>query len=290
MKHSLVRTGARALTTTVVAAALLIPTSVATGSAQPPAVQSAIVVSPPLEFRPSLPSAFETEQAMSASELIERWAPLIDEASKRFKISAAWIKAVMRMESGGRTLLGELQPMTSSAGAMGIMQVMPATYADMREQHGLGADPHDPRDNVLAGTAYLRWLYEKYGYPKMFAAYNAGPKTVEAQMAGTKRLPTETRAYVKGIAKQLGITLPPDEPAAKPEQPAKVVAALTRADGSPIAIDSATVSKIRVPFPNEFMGGVQTVLKMGERQQGVREDLATVLSALKRPGLVQQPS
>jgi membrane-bound lytic murein transglycosylase B len=286
MQHSLVWTSARALTATVVAAVLLTPTSVDVRSAQPSVFQS--VVSPPrqlaIELRASVPSAFENERAMSASELIDRWAPFIDEASKRFKISAAWIKAVMRMESGGRTLLGELQPITSSAGAMGIMQVMPATYRDMREQHGLGADPQDPRDNVLAGTAYLRWLYEKYGYPKMFAAYNAGPKTVEAQMAGSRRLPTETQAYVKGVAKLLGTKLPADEPAARPAKPApdKIVAKLTRPDGSPVTIDAATVDKIRAPFPNEFVSGVQTVVKIGERQQGVREDLATVASVLKR--------
>src|SRR5579864_3650894 len=81
---------------------------------------------------------------------------------------------------------------------------MPATYRDMRQQYGLGADPSDPHDNVLAGTAYLRWLYEKYGFPKMFAAYNAGPGTLEASQAADRNLPDETRAYVSGIANILG--------------------------------------------------------------------------------------
>src|SRR3546814_6466977 len=58
---------------------------------------------------------------------------------------------------------------------MGLMQVMPGTYEDMRRAHDLGADPHDPRDNILAGTAYLRAMYDRYGYPNLFAAYNAGP-------------------------------------------------------------------------------------------------------------------
>src|SRR6185503_6700229 len=116
--------------------------------------------------------ALVKEQAMSLAERIDRWSPYIKEASRRFKISTDWIKAVIRMESGGRTLSDDNQPITSTAGAMGVMQVMPETYQNMRQQYGLGEDPHDPRDNILAGTAYLSWLKEKYGSPKMFAAYN----------------------------------------------------------------------------------------------------------------------
>ena len=142
--------------------------------------------------RSSAQSEFEKEHAMSPAQLIDRWAPLIKEASHRFGISQAWIRAVMRIESGGRTLLDDQRPITSSAGAMGIMQIMPDTYQDMRQQYGLGANPDDPHDNVLAGTAYLRRLYGKYGYPKMFAAYNAGPGALEAQIAGARRLPHET--------------------------------------------------------------------------------------------------
>jgi soluble lytic murein transglycosylase-like protein len=145
-------------------------------------------------------SEFAKEQTMSTAKLIDRWTPFIKEASRRFGVAETWIKAVMRMKSGGRTLLADSQPIKSNAGAMGIMQIMPDTYKDMREQYGLGADPYDPRDNVLAGAAYLRWLHEKYGYPKMFAAYNAGPGTLEAQVAGARELPSETRAYVSGIA------------------------------------------------------------------------------------------
>ena len=51
---------------------------------------------------------------------------------------------------------------------------MPKTYADVQRQYGLGADAYAPRDNILAGTSYLRQMYIRYGYPGMFAAYNAG--------------------------------------------------------------------------------------------------------------------
>ncbi|GLS35130.1 hypothetical protein GCM10010869_07180 [Mesorhizobium tianshanense] len=47
-----------------------------------------------------------------------------------------------------------------------------------REMRGLtvGPDPHDPRDNILAGAAYLRAMQDRYGFPGLFAAYNAGPE------------------------------------------------------------------------------------------------------------------
>lgn len=223
------------------------------------------------------------EQAMSTAELIDRWTPYIKEASHRFKISTDWIKAVIRVESGGRTLSDNSQLITSSAGAMGIMQVMPETYRDMRNQYGLGKNPHDPRDNILAGTAYLSQLKEKYGYPKMFAAYNAGPATLDAQSAGTRKLPKETRDYVKRISTILGI----DHFTASPARPAKVVATLTRPGGSTITIDGGTVDKIRAAFPNEFVPGVKTVVIMGQRMQGVLEDVSTV-AALLRPRVSAQ--
>lgn len=123
---------------------------------------------------PSAPSAFDAESGMSASQLLNRWDTLISEASRRFRIPKAWIMAVMRQESGGRTMLAENKPIVSRAGAVGLMQVMPSTYDQMAEQHRLGDNPFDARDNIMAGAAYLRWLHERYGFPRMFAAYNAG--------------------------------------------------------------------------------------------------------------------
>jgi len=237
------------------------------------------------------PPEFLKEQAMTHAELMARWAPLIKEASKRFKVSEDWIRAVMRMESGGRTFNDDKRPITSVAGAMGVMQVMPTTYEEMRQQYGLGNNPYDPHDNVIAGTAYLHWLEGKYGYPKMFAAYNAGPGTLEALTAGTRTLPAETRAYVKGIGRILGAELvveptPSSRALSAPAEPVSVVAMLTRPDGSQIPIDSAVVDSIRAPLTNEYIAGVQTVLAMGQKRQGVREDLATVAAALHRPGLI----
>ncbi|SRR6266446_6803035 len=230
------------------------------------------------------PSAFDKEQAMSPKELMDRWVPLIKEASHRFKVSEAWIEAVMRMESGGRTLLDDSRPITSNAGAMGIMQIMPNTYQDMRQRYGLGADPYDPRDNVLAGAAYLHWLYEKYGFPKLFAAYNAGPGTLEAQSAGARKLPSETRDYVSDIARLLGTDSNPAQATNAPAPPIDPIATLTRPDGSAASIDGAAVDSIRASLPNEYAPGVQTVVAMGNKRQGVREDLATVASVIRSHG------
>ena len=124
---------------------------------------------------PVQPSAYDEESTMSSSELLGRWDAAITEASQRFHVPKAWIRAVMAHESGGRTMLGEGKPIVSRAGAVGLMQVLPATYDQMAEQHRLGGNPFDARDNIMAGTAYLRWLHQRYGFPKMFAAYNAGP-------------------------------------------------------------------------------------------------------------------
>ncbi len=130
---------------------------------------------------------------------VGRWRPHIEEASSRFGIPVAWIELVMRAESGGRTMLGS-RPIVSSAGAMGLMQLMPRTWADMRSRLGLGSDPHAPRDNILAGTYYLRLMYDRFGYPGLFAAYNAGPARYSAVLAGKGRLPDETRAYLQAVA------------------------------------------------------------------------------------------
>ena len=127
------------------------------------------------------------------------WQPYIAEASARFGVPAAWIERVMRAESAGRTELGG-RPITSRAGAMGLMQLMPATWATMRAQLALGADPHDPRDNILAGTLYLRQMYDRFGYPGLFAAYNAGPGRYADHLATGRPLPAETRAYLVTVA------------------------------------------------------------------------------------------
>jgi hypothetical protein len=170
------------------------------------AVEKAPVVLPVVVpvVAPEPISEFRREAAMTPAMLMRRWDPLIAEAAKQFSIPAEWIRAVMRRESGGRTMLREGRPIRSKAGAVGLMQLMPGTYAEMRAKHDLGADPSNPHDNVMAGAAYLRWLSRRYGFPAMFAAYNAGPGYYEDHLQGARALPAETQAYVEGIAASVG--------------------------------------------------------------------------------------
>jgi hypothetical protein len=85
------------------------------------------------------------------------------------------------------------------------MQLMPGTWARQRARFGLGSDPFDPRDNIMAGTSYLREMYESYGATGMLAAYNAGPGRYEGWRDRGRPLPAETRAYVAKIAPQLQV-------------------------------------------------------------------------------------
>lgn len=123
---------------------------------------------------------------------------LIDEASRRFGIPPAWVRGVMRIESGGRTML-DGRPITSPAGAMGLMQVMPATFAELSGRYGLGSDPYEPRANILAGAAYLREMYDRFGPARFLAAYNAGPGRVDEHLRTGRALPGETQRYVQAL-------------------------------------------------------------------------------------------
>lgn len=136
--------------------------------------------------------------APARADEVERWHPMIEEASTRFGIPTSWIERVMRAESRGHTMLNG-RPIRSRAGAMGLMQLMPSTWTDMRARLVLGNNPDDPRDNILAGTFYLRLMYERFGYPGLFGAYNAGPGVYAAYLAGTRRLPGETGAYFESV-------------------------------------------------------------------------------------------
>jgi hypothetical protein len=121
-----------------------------------------------------------------------------DEASRRFHIPAQWVRAVMRAESYGDACA------VSVKGAIGLMQIMPATYEELRLKHALGPDPFNPGDNILAGAAYLSEMFERYGEDGFLAAYNAGPHRYEDYLQG-RPLPAETIDYVAGIASKLGL-------------------------------------------------------------------------------------
>ena len=130
------------------------------------------------------------------------WGPYIRESSVRFDIPDPWIRSLMHVESGGKEYVnGDL--VTSGVGAMGLMQVMPATYDELRDRYHLGDDPYDPHDNITAGVAYMREMYDLYGSPGFLAAYNAGPARLDDYLSNTRALPDETRHYVAMIGPNL---------------------------------------------------------------------------------------
>ena len=138
-----------------------------------------------------------TAQPQNASAA-DPYARLVHEAAQRFGVPAPWISAVMAMESGGDVLA------LSSQGAMGLMQIMPDTWAGLRARHGFGADPYEPRDNILAGAAYLREMHDRYSSPGFLAAYNAGPARYDEYLETGRALPTETQLYVAMLAPLIG--------------------------------------------------------------------------------------
>jgi len=122
----------------------------------------------------------------------------IAEAAGRFGVPERWIRAIVLVESDGEA------GATSPKGAMGLMQVMPDTYADLRDRFGLGGDPYVARDNILAGSAYMREMYDRYGSPGFIAAYNAGPSRYDEYLASGRELPDETLRYVAAVGAALG--------------------------------------------------------------------------------------
>jgi hypothetical protein len=131
------------------------------------------------------------------------WGPYIAEAASRFVVPPLWIRAVMQQESGGRLMASDGTLTTSDVGAMGLMQVMPNTYDMLRRRYALGGDPYEPHDNILAGAAYIREMYDRFGAPAFLAAYNAGPDRVDAFLAGSDILPDETVNYLAKVAPRL---------------------------------------------------------------------------------------
>lgn len=127
----------------------------------------------------------------------------IVQASKRFSIPALWIRAVITVESNWNARA------VSSAGAIGLMQIMPDTYQELHRQHGLGADPFDPHNNIMAGAAYLKQMHKQFGKQGFLAAYNAGPGRYQKYLNGAP-LPVETVAYVAKLEPSLDVNIQPE--------------------------------------------------------------------------------
>jgi soluble lytic murein transglycosylase-like protein len=133
-------------------------------------------------------------------------APLVEAAAKKQKLETKLIRAVIEKESGFHACA------VSPKGAQGLMQIMPGTAQELGLQ-----DAFDPRQNIDAGSQFLRQLLDKYGdLAKALGAYNAGPAAVD--QAGAIPDISETRDYVDSIMKKLEPTrtVPPSSPTPKP--------------------------------------------------------------------------
>ncbi len=112
---------------------------------------------------------------------------LATRAAERHGLAPALVLSVIEAESG-------FDPRAvSRAGAQGLMQLMPATAADL----GV-TDPFDPAQNIEGGTRYLRWLLDRYDgdLDRTLAAYNWGLGNLERS---PRALPAETRQYVARV-------------------------------------------------------------------------------------------
>ncbi len=188
------------------------------------------------------------------------WGPYIREAAAKFDVPDRWIREVMHQESGGNLYHGG-GLVTSGAGAMGLMQVMPATYDEIRARYPeLGDDPYDPHNNILAGTAYIREMYDIYGSPGFLAAYNAGPGRLDDYLTANRTLPEETRRYVAAIGPRIAGVEPRNPspgqqyamnavPFSIPDGPRYAAASRYVAPAAPIVLQPAAPVQIAAAAP-----------------------------------------
>jgi soluble lytic murein transglycosylase-like protein len=142
----------------------------------------------------SKPAYSKRTYVRSGAKVFRDWSeyePIIKEASEQYNLPVYLIKAVISAESA-------LDPHAiSTAGAEGLMQLMPGTAADMRVR-----DSFDPRENIMGGARYLRMLANMFegDLVLMIAGYNAGHNRV---MQSGNKIPaiSETREYVRRVLK-----------------------------------------------------------------------------------------
>ncbi len=175
------------------------------------------------------------------------WGPYIVEAAAKFDVPERWVREVMHQESGGHLYGRGGSLITSGAGAMGLMQVMPGTYDELRGRYPeLGSDPFDPHNNIMAGTAYIREMYDIYGSPGFLAAYNAGPGRLDDYLTRSRSLPGETRRYVASIGPKIAGAFPntrsPGEQYAMNALPMQIPDGPRSANGWASGVESASYS------------------------------------------------
>jgi len=130
----------------------------------------------------------------AAADTVRQWGVSIESAARENDVAPELLLAVMVQESGGRA------DAVSSAGAQGLMQLMPATASEL----GI-VDPLDPEQNIRGGARYLSRMRERFGNDMglVLAAYNAGPGNVRRAGNAIPAFP-ETQDYVRKVSAMYG--------------------------------------------------------------------------------------
>lgn len=137
-----------------------------------------------------LPASVQPVRSRASGRCLDHAA----EAAARARLPVEIVLRVMRAESGGDAHA------VSPRGAIGCMQIMPATWNDLTRRYRLGRDPFDARMNMNGGALYLAELVAQFGTPGAYSAYNAGPGRYRRYVAGGVPLPAETVAYTARLA------------------------------------------------------------------------------------------
>ncbi|MBV5262906.1 lytic transglycosylase domain-containing protein [Pinisolibacter sp. B13] len=140
------------------------------------------------------------DRSIATSSATDPLAGAIRDAAQRFEIPAVWIRAVIEVASGGDARA------ISPQGAIGLMQIPPETWAELRTRYHLGDDPYAPDDNIVAGAARLRELYDRYGAEGFLAAYIAGPRRYNDHLKTGRPLPPEVQIRVAHLLPLIGTT------------------------------------------------------------------------------------
>lgn len=226
--------------------------------------------SPSLCFAMALLAAMQPPWQSGAAKLppdsrigLPRFSDHVAEAAARTALPESWIWAVMGQES--RRDPNAISP----AGAMGLMQIMPATWRVLRARYGLGSDPFDPHDNVMAGAAYLREMLDRYGAAGMLAAYNAGPGRYEQWLRIGRPLPTETRDYVAKLSAHIVAGVQAASSASVPDWRRSMLFASgsTTASRSSAAQAESASSSTPPPLPDRFQSGTDLFVDLGGGQR-----------------------
>ncbi len=182
------------------------------------------------------------KKTVASASLPSDYSVYVHNAASKYEVEPELIRAVIKTESNGN------HRAVSRKGAMGLMQLMPTTAADMNV-----SNPFNPEENIEGGTRYLRYLLEKFNGDTTLAlaAYNAGPKTVEKY--GNVPPISETVQYVKKVfslykGRQSYTLRDTQEPVRKDFQVPTVVYRMVLDDGTVLFTNSSLAKTGKVRF------------------------------------------